>query len=130
MIVVDSSVWIDHFAGRSQEPAVQILRTIRAPRQILVGDIILLEVLRGARNERHAAALASVLESFSVTAMLSPNLTYIAARYYRDLRAKGITIRKFPDLVIAAFCLANDHRLLTRDRDFQPFAAHFGLRLM
>ena len=52
MIVVDSSVWIDNLHDHDTEQ-VRCLSAIDHP-DILVGDIILLEVLRGARSERDA----------------------------------------------------------------------------
>lgn len=61
--------------------------------------------------------------------MMSEAVATEAARLYRLLRADGITIRKTVDLVIATFCLLNEHELLQDDRDFQPFADRFGLRL-
>ena len=54
MIVVDLSVWIAHLRD-SDTPEVRKLRAFDDPDQILVGDLILLEVLQGARDERAAS---------------------------------------------------------------------------
>ena len=53
MIVVDSSVWIGHPRGL-ETPAVLRLRQLADTDddQILVGDLILLEILQGARPGR------------------------------------------------------------------------------
>ena len=51
-----------------------------------------------------------------------------AARYYRQLRALGITVRKTIDTVIATRCIKDDLALLYSDRDFEPFIKHLGLR--
>lgn len=45
-----------------------------------------------------------------------------------SLRARGITIRKTTDTIIATFCIANEIPLLYSDRDFNPFAEHLGLQ--
>lgn len=130
MIVVDSCVWIDHFNSRADAPTVQRLRGLDDPSEILVGDVIVLEVLMGARDDRHAKQLSSVLDSFPVQPMLGRPLARFGAQLYRSLRSRGITPRKTADLMIAAFCIDGDHDLLTSDRDFQPFADHLGLRLL
>jgi predicted nucleic acid-binding protein len=128
VIVVDSSVWIAHLRG-SDVPQVHRLRAIDPPDQILVGDLILLEVLQGARDERHAERIERNLRQFAIAPMLSDACAVRAARHYRTLRARGVTVRKTIDLIIATFCLDHDHHLLHDDRDFDPFATHLGLRV-
>jgi hypothetical protein len=54
MIVVDSSVWVANLHNERSE-AVTKLRAISDPDEILVGDIVLREVLQGARSETDAA---------------------------------------------------------------------------
>ena len=53
-----------------------------------------------------------------------------AAGNYRTLRARGITIRKPVDTLIATFCLLDEHELLHRDRDFDGFEKHLGLKVV
>jgi predicted nucleic acid-binding protein len=46
------------------------------------------------------------------------------------LRSIGVTVRTTVDTIItiiATFCIVHDHRLLHRDRDFDPFERHLGL---
>ena len=50
MIVVDSSVWIDHFNGAATRET-EILDTLLGMEPIVIGGIILAEVLQGFRNE-------------------------------------------------------------------------------
>jgi len=40
---------------------------------------------------------------------------------------RGHTVRKTIDCLIATFCLRHHHRLLHRDRDFEPFEKFLGL---
>jgi hypothetical protein len=51
-----------------------------------------------------------------------------SAQNYRLLRAKGVTVRKTIDVIIATFCILGGHVLLHGDRDFEPMAEHLGLR--
>jgi predicted nucleic acid-binding protein len=39
-------------------------------------------------------------------------------------------VRKTIDCLIATFCLQAGHQLLHRDRDFDPFEKHLGLRVV
>ncbi len=49
---------------------------------------------------------------------------------YRELRAQGHTVRKTVDCIIATFCMNAGYALLHRDRDFDPFELHLGLRVL
>lgn len=93
MIVVDTSTWVAYFRN-DPTPAVATLRAIQKPNEIIVGDLVLLECLQGARDETHAAQMEAGLRSFVVEAMFGPHLAVEAARHYRTLRAIGVTPRK------------------------------------
>ncbi len=129
MIVVDSSVWIDNLRN-ADNAAVRRLQALDPDgAEILIGDVILLEVLQGARDAPHAARIERNMRRFPVEPMLDADLAVRAAQNYRFLRSRGITIRKTADLIIGTFCMARDHLLLHNDRDFEPMAAHLGLQL-
>jgi predicted nucleic acid-binding protein len=128
MIVVDSSVWIDHFRG-IQTPEVVCFRTL-APEAILIGDVIVLELLRGVDREEEALKLQRKFDAYGIESMLTPRLAYIGAAYYRALRRRGFTTRTLGDLAIATYCIENHHYLLHSDRDFDPFELHLGLRVL
>ncbi|WP_395697678.1 PIN domain-containing protein [Methylocella sp.] len=127
MIVVDSSVWIANLRDLDTG-AVRLLRSIADPDDILVGDLILLEVLQGARSEAHAARIEAALRQFHVEPMLDDALAAQAARDDRLLRAEGATLGKTINLIIGSFCIARGHALLHDDRDFALMAKHLGLR--
>src|SRR5262245_6724113 len=102
MIVVDSSVWIGHLRN-VDNAAVRALRAIEDPQDIVIGDLILLEVLQGARDEAHAATIEQNLRRFPIEPMLSAELAVQAARNFRIMRTHGITVRKTVDLIIGTF---------------------------
>ncbi len=129
MIVVDSSVWIDFFGGR-QTPQTMALTSLMGEKPLLVGDIILCELLQGARNEENARALEKALRKFEIVPMLGETIAIAAAGHHRKLRGKGITVRKTIDLIIGAFCIASGHNLLHADRDFDPMEKHLGLKVV
>lgn len=127
MILVDSSVWIAYLRG---QPTLASARLEAAAEReiILVGDLILLEILQGARSEAHARRMEAALRAYPLVPLFSPELAVLAARHYRQLRELGITIHKSADLIIGTFCIEYGHRLLHDDRDFEPMATHLGLR--
>jgi predicted nucleic acid-binding protein len=130
MIVVDSSVWIAQLR-RSGSYAVEKLRSIRNPTAaILVGDLVLLEVLQGARDERHAHEIETELRVFRTEPMLDRGIAVKAASNYRMLRGRGITVRGTTDLIIATFCVERGHSLLHDDNDFDVMAPHVGLNVV
>jgi predicted nucleic acid-binding protein len=129
MIVVDTSVWIDHLNDIAT-PEVTELRYLVGREPILVGDLILCEVLQGLRSDREAAQVERALRRFHVASMLDADLAARAAQFYRQLRSKGITFRKTIDLIIATFCIERGHALLHADRDFEPIEQHLGLHVV
>lgn len=129
MIVVDSSVWIAHLRNIDSRP-VHLLRMIDEPLDIIVGDLVLLEILQGARDDQHAAAIERSLRQFRIAPMLDPELATEAARNYRILRSRGAIVRKTIDMIIGTFCMRAGYALLHDDRDFEPMVEHLGLRVI
>ena len=129
MILVDSSVWIAHLKGRTT-PATEKLRAAAANEPLLVGDLIMLEVLQGARNEAHAARIERALREYAIVPLLDVGLAARAARNYRRLRELGVTVRKTADIIIGTFCIEHRHTLLHDDRDFAPMQDHLGLQVL
>ena len=129
MIVVDTSVWINKFRG-IQTAAVQMLSKIDDGATILVGDVVLLELLQGARSEAQAQKIERSMRAFAFDQMLDRRLAVAAARNFRALRGLGFTIRTSVDLIIGTYCIEHGHLLLQDDRDFAPMAKHLGLQLV
>ena len=127
MIVVDTSVWIDFLNGRNALP-VRRLREILGSDEIAVGDLMLCEILQGLDSERSAAEVESLLRRFEIVPMVGAAIATAAARNFRHLRRRGITVRKTIDLLIGTWCIENRHPLLHNDRDFRPMARHLGLK--
>jgi len=129
MILVDSSVWINHLRGNIT-PNVRTLRSLGVQRRrvLMVGDLILMEVLMGARSTEHAARLYQDLMRLPVVSLVGADIAQAAARNYRHLRSLGVTLRTGFDLLIATFCIEHGHHLLHDDRDFEPMVQHLGLK--
>lgn len=123
MLVVDSGVWIDFFNG-APSPARATLRRVLADGEVevLVPDLVLYEVLRGFLQAQR------LLQGLSVVPTGGAALATAAAGHDRALRAAGITVRSPLDVLLASYCIAQDHLLLHADRDFDAFEPLRGLR--
>jgi len=128
MIVADTSVWIANFRGEST-PQTRFLKALQVENELLVGDLIVLEILQGVRNEREAAVYEAGFLEYGMVPMLDDTVALAAARNFRELRRRGISVRKTTDLIIASFCMLNGHHLLHQDRDFDHFEQLLGLKV-
>ncbi len=126
MIMVDSSVWIDYFNGHDTSETRQ-LDLLLGMQPISIGDIILTEVLQGFRNDSDYNVAKNLLTSLTIFDLLGRNMAVKSAENYRQLRKKGITIRKTTDVIIASFCIENSLPLLFSDKDFLPFVKYLNL---
>lgn len=126
MIVVDSTVWIDFLNGNDLAH-VRRLRSLFGRTPLILGDLMLCEILQGLQTERHASEVEGYLRRFDIVTMGGDGIAIQAARHYRSLRRRGITIRKTIDLLIGTWCIRHGRPLLHNDRDFRPMASHLGL---
>jgi predicted nucleic acid-binding protein len=126
VIVVDSSVWIDFLNGRKMRH-VERLHAALGTEEIILGDLMLCEVLQGLDSERAARQVESLLRRFDVVPMAGDAIAVAAARNFRSLRRRGVTVRKTIDLLIGTWCIEHRRPLLHNDSDFRPMARHLGL---
>ena len=127
MILIDSSVWIDFFNG-IPTPETDRLDALLGQDVVATGDLILVEVLQGFRNDSDFRAAKRALSKFPSFDLLGGQRAHRVAMRYRKLRRTGVTIRKTIDVVIASFCIDEGFPLLFSDRDFLPMVKYLGLK--
>lgn len=93
-------------------------------------DLILCELLQGIRDESRSNEVCHEMLEFEIFPMGSIELALQSARNFRALRARGYTVRKTIDCLIATYCLENGHQLLHNDSDFTPFEQALGLQVI
>ncbi|WP_010512459.1 type II toxin-antitoxin system VapC family toxin, partial [Komagataeibacter europaeus] len=93
MILVDSSVWIDFFRG-TVTPQVDVLDRLLGEEPVAIGDLMMTEVLQGFSNERDFNQAQRMLGALDLVEIGGRDVMVEAARYFRHLRSRGITIRK------------------------------------
>jgi predicted nucleic acid-binding protein len=128
MIIVDSTVWVDFFAGNENLQSLWLKSEVGRP-SVGLTDLILCEVLQGVRSEKMFASISRQLAEFPIFSTGGQELAIASARNFRALRSRGVTVRKTIDCIIATHCIRQGHILLHRDRDFDPFERHLGLRV-
>ena len=128
MIVVDSNTWADFFNGTRSAHADRLATILEEREDVAVLPIIVTEVLQGFRTDGGFESARRVLVALP---MIQPTLeSHVrAARLFRALRRKGVTVRGAVDCIIAQACLDTGALLLSPDGDFERIAQHSSLRL-
>ena len=129
MLIVDTTVWIDYFGG-VRNAHTDWLDQEMTLRRIGLTDLILCELLQGVRGDARFEQMLKEMRRFAIFSTGGEDFAVASARNYRMLRARGVTVRKTIDCLIGSFCLSGGHTLLHRDRDFDVFEEHLGLRVL
>ncbi len=129
MVIVDTSVWFDYFAGVSNAET-RWLDVEMGKQRLGVTDLILCKILQETRSDREFRVLKGAMLKYEVFATGSREMAIAASENYRLLRNQGFTPRKTIDCWIATFCLREGHALLHRDRDFALFEKYLALRVI
>jgi len=130
MILVDSSVWIDHFRGTTNPQTEQLGRWLSGrdgPPEMGVADLVVFEVVRGFPAAAAQARARDLLLALEVVEIGGLDNALQAAALYRRLRLTGRTVRSPIDVLLASYCITCGHTLLHRDADFDALKTLGGL---
>lgn len=125
MILVDTSAWIDYLRGTGSAVHIELRRLIRRG-EVAVTEPVVMEVLSGARSERHLSQLRDLLSIAALVQCESDDYRE-GAFLYRLCRAGGETVRSPFDCLIAAVAVRTGLAVLHRDRDFDALGRHTPL---
>ncbi|MGH8674757.1 MAG: type II toxin-antitoxin system VapC family toxin [Burkholderiales bacterium] len=128
MVIADTSVWVDFLRG-SKAAHCDRMALLLDDQSIALCDRVLQEVLQGVRGEREFRTVSARLLALPCFNLGGHALAIVAARNYRRMRSLGVTPRSATDVLIATFCVEEDHELLHNDRDFDFIAKHMGLKV-
>ena len=129
-IIIDTSVWIDGFNPKIETPEKILLKQlIKSDYPIYLCPIIFQEVLQGIQDEKTFKQIKFILQQYRMISIDIMQVTNYAIDLYRDLRKKGITIRKSVDCLIASYAIITDLPILHKDRDFAHIARGSKLRI-
>lgn len=123
MIVVDTSVWVDLFAGRDTPQTTYLSQCLNdGDEDIALTDIVLTEILQGLRTDREVQRVEERLSVFDVLRLRDLSDFRRAAALYRSARRRGVTVRRTSDCLIASVCVREQVPLLHTDNDFDHLA--------
>jgi predicted nucleic acid-binding protein len=129
MVVVDSSAWIE-FLKPWGTPVHRTLRRLLDERaELAVTEIVLMEVLAGARSEAERATVRSHLLALPVLPLNGLADYESAAELYSACLRAGEAIRKLTDCLVAVPVIQAGATLLHNDVDFDVLARHSPLQL-
>ena len=122
-VVVDTSVWIDFFAGR----AAPGLEAALAQGLAVLPPIVVAELVSGARDRRERAALRDLLQDLPLHE--TPRDHWVRVGELRRQLGEGGLSVSTPDAHVAQCALDRNALLLTRDSVFARIARQSPLRL-
>jgi predicted nucleic acid-binding protein len=126
VILVDSSAWIEFLRGTRSAVCEEVDRLLDA--ETAISDPIRMEVLAGARDERHLHDLRTLLGRAHLM-HCDPRDFDAAAMLYRRCRGGGQTIQRLIDCLIAAVAIREGLPILQSDSDFEVLARHTELAI-
>ncbi len=125
-ILADTSAWVEYVRDTGSPTSERLEHHLRAD-ELLTTDVVVMEMLAGACDDAHEARLAALLSLPSSVPVERADWVD-AARLHRRCRARGETVRRLPDCLIAAVAIRADVAVLHRDQDFDTLARHTALR--
>jgi predicted nucleic acid-binding protein len=129
-VIVDTSVWIDFFAGRDTWQVGVLAQEIEDEQPVGLTDVVYAEILQGIRHDGDLLAVERQLLAFDIPGLQGLDDFRAAARLYRAARRQGLTIRRTTDCLIAVVCIREGRPLLHRDADFDHLAEVSALELV
>lgn len=125
MILIDTSAWVEYLRDTGSPVCLRVDELLDA--DIAICDPVRMEVLAGARDERHLYDLRRLLARASV--LTTETIDYEeAASLHRVCRRGGETVRKLVDCLIASVAIRLNVVVLHADADFDVLARHTALQ--
>jgi predicted nucleic acid-binding protein len=128
VILADTSAWVEFLRGTGSDINVR-LRGLLESDELATTDVVLMEVLAGARDDPHRDRLRGLLARCAFISTEGPRDYEDAAELYRVCRARGHTVRALTDCLIASVAVRARAALLHADSDFDAIARHAPLEI-
>ncbi|MGH8874289.1 MAG: type II toxin-antitoxin system VapC family toxin, partial [Acidimicrobiia bacterium] len=112
MVLIDSSAWIEYLRHTGSDTNLRVRELLAADDPVATTDVVVSEVLAGARNDAHWEQLQRLVYSARPLAV-RPLFDYEeAALIYLACRRGGATPRRLTDCLIAAVAIRESMPLL------------------
>lgn len=129
-MIIDSSAWIEFFQRTGSAVADAVRAAIAdSSQRLMTTDIIRLEILAGADDERLRKRMNSLLTGCEDLAQIPRADVDDAVGLFQACRSRGETVRAPNDCLIAAIAIRVGVPVLHADRDFDVLARYTRLRV-
>jgi predicted nucleic acid-binding protein len=129
VILVDTSAWVEFLRGTRSQAHNRVRELLEQGEPLATTEVIVMEVLAGARDEKHLQQLRGLLLGCELLSLRGLADYEAAAALYRRCRRGGETVRRLVDCLIAVVALHADVPVLHADSDFDVIARHSPLRM-
>ncbi len=127
MTLVDTSAWVEFLRGTGSGTHQAVRQLLERDASLHTTDVVVMEVLAGARDEDHLQRLRRLLARCDYLPDEGLASYEFAAELYRACRQAGETVRTLTDCLIGAVALRVGVSVLHNDRDFDILARHAGV---
>ena len=127
MILVDTSAWIEFLRDTDSAACRRLISLLQREKRIAICPAIWMEVMAGARDERHLHDLQRLLAVADILPIREADYEQ-AACLFRFCRQQGCSVRKLLDCLVAAVAIRVDVPVLHADRDFAMLEQCTSLR--
>lgn len=127
MSLVDTSAWVEFLRGTGSDTHRAVRHLLEDDALVHTTDVVMMEVLAGARDEGHYQRLRRLLARCDYLPVDGLASYEAAADLYRACRQAGETVRALTDCLIGAVALRAGVSVLHSDRDFDVLARHAGV---
>lgn len=129
MILADTSAWVEYLRKTGSAANVRMRVLVQESGRLATTDVVLMEILAGARDDRHREELRRLLARCEMLPVEGLSDYESAAEAYRTCRRGGDTIRKLTDCLIAVVAMRAGAQIISLDADFEAIARHLPLTL-
>jgi predicted nucleic acid-binding protein len=130
VIVVDTSAWVEFFRQTESEADRALGAWLEQGEEIAVTEIVVLEVLAGARSPQQLRELGSALRAFQVLPLRGLAGYEAAADLYRACLQAGEALRRMTDCLVAVPAIEAAAPVLHSDQDLEKLARHTPLHVV
>jgi len=122
VIVADSSAWIELLRATDSPVDRTLSRLLDEDAEIAVTEMVIGEILSGARSEGEHTTLNHRLLAFPVLLLGGLTGFQAAARLFSECWRRGEPVRKLADCLVAIPAIEAGAAILHSDRDFDRIA--------
>jgi len=129
ILLFDTSIWIDYLSGQ-ETSKVNLLDEYLLNTDVLqICPPIIQEILQGIRQDEQFSKIKKNLNRLLCLQIDAKEAAFGAAELYRNLRKKGISVRKPNDCLIAFYAISFDVELVHKDSDFDLMIDHTPIKI-